>query len=293
MLRKFYLYLQKELEDERYGWQKDDVEFSADLAPNANADQKASKFCSGSFSFVFPEHKTTTVTLNFPSRRSYVEAQWMINSVDSPYHPGRHTGRLVFPLDFPASRPHIVWDSPILSAFVEKGGLCVDYPWGRPPFYDILRSLAAVVIFGPELEITTDPTVPKPKFSPHKDNSPILLKCEFAEADRDWIMRVTNFFSRAYNRTNTEGEVDISREITELQRETACQAIKDCQNHFDQGNEVKEPKVFFKTIVTQGELQKEERKWADELNGASMVTQGWGRAETFEDHFQRLGRSHL
>jgi len=283
--------LQKELEDEHYGWRKDDEHFETD-PPDAT--EKASRFLSGTFYFVFPGYEGTTVTLKFPGSRSYAEAEWTIDSRHSLYHPGSHTGRLVLPSDFPMRRPQIIWDSPILSAFVRKGRVCVDYPWKRQPFYDVLHGLAAVVIFGPELKITTDPTAPQQKYrcrSHNIERSPILLDEESSDKDKEWMMRVTSFFSRVYNRPYNDGEIDESRAIVEHQRKTALKAIADFRKHIGLHKALTEdPIIAFKQVETQGELLKEEREWADRLNDASsgMVTQAWGRAETFEEHTQRL-----
>jgi hypothetical protein len=293
MQRTFYLHMRKELEKKSYGWKIDDVDFQNDIPPDADDLQKASNFRSGKFYFGFPGHEETTVNLKFPSSRSYAEAEWSIDSDDSLYHPGSHTGRLVFPSDFPRHRPQIIWDSPILSAFVRKGRVCVDYQWQRQSLYDVLHGLAAAVIFGPELEITTDPTAPQQKYRcrRHSKRSPILLDEESGDKDKEWMMRVTSFFSRVYNRPYNDGEVDESREIVEHQRKTALKAIADFQKHIELHKALTEdPKIAFKQVVTQGELLREERVWADRLDDASsgMVTQAWGRAETFEEHTQRL-----
>jgi ubiquitin-protein ligase len=293
MQRTFYLHMQKELDNESHGWKKDDIDFLPDLPANADDVQKASKFHSGSFYFGFPGHENTTVTLKFPSSRSYAEAEWTIDSDDSLYHPGSHTGRLVFPSNFPRHRPQIIWDSPILSAFVRKGSVCVDYEWQRQPFYDVLYGLAAVVIFGPELEITTNPDAPQRKYRcrSHSKRSPILLDGESGNTDKDWMMRVMSFFSRVYNRPYNDGEIDELRQIAEIQRKTALKAIADFEEHIGLHKALtKDPNIAFKQVVTQGELQREERAWANELNDASsgMIAQGWGRVETCEEHSQRL-----
>jgi hypothetical protein len=293
MQRTFYLYMRKELENKSYGWNTDDIEFQNDIPPDADDLQKAYNFRSGRFYFIFPGHKETTVNLKFPTSRSYAEAEWSIDSDDSLYHPGSHTGRLVFPSDFPRHRPQIIWDSPILSAFVRKGRVC-DHQWQRQPFYDVLHGLAAVVIFGPELLITTDPTAPQKRYRCRSHNLkglPILLNEESDDKDKEWMMRVTSFFSRVYNRPYNDGEIDESRAIVEHQRKTALKAIADFRKHIGLHKALTEdPIIAFKQVETQGELLKEEREWADRLNDASsgMVTQAWGRAETFEEHTQRL-----
>src|SRR5882762_5922379 len=258
MLRTVYLCLHQELEKECSTWRQDDVEFQTEPPSDASVTQRASRFRSGSFYFRFPGHKTTMVTFKVPSNRSYAEAQWIINSPNSPYHPGRHTGRLVFPSDFPISRPHIIWDSPILSAFVKKGRVCIEYDWQRQSFYNILRGLAAVVIFGPELDITTDPTALAHQYRcrPHEPpRSPTLLTKESDDADKDWMMRVTNFFSRAYNRIDDDGEAGESRQIAVIERETSLKAIADFQRHIGIGTSTKDPSVTFKQVNTLRELQ--------------------------------------
>ena len=290
MQRIFYLHMLKELKDECYGWNTDDLEFQSDIPPDADDFQKALNFRSGKFYFSFPGHKETTVNLKFPSRGSYTEAEWSIDSDDSLYHPGSHTGRLVFPSDFPRHRPQIMWDSPILSAFVKKGLVCVDYQWQRQPFYVVLYSLAAVVIFGPELEITADLTALQKRYTCRPHNSkrlPILLNGDSSDKDKEWMMRVTNFFSRVYNRPYNDGEVDESRQVAEHQRKAALKAIADFQKHIDLNKALTEnPNIAFKDVFTHGELIREERVWADKLNDASLgvVTQAWGRAETFQEH---------
>jgi ubiquitin-protein ligase len=295
MLRIFYVYLQRELEE----WIEDDVEFQPDLPPNADAGQKASRFRSGLFYFPFPGHEDTTVTLKVPSSRSYAEAEWIITAPNSVYHPGRHTGRLVFPSDFPTRRPYIVWDSPILSAFVKKGRVSVGYVWRRQKLKVVLQSLAAVVIFGPELQITTDPNAPEPQYRCHSqygsnERMPILQKSKgWNDTDKEWMMRVTNFFSRVYNRIDDDGEVGESREITGIERDTPLTAIADFQKHIGINRALtRDPVVIFKQVTTLRELQREERVWANELNDASsgMATQGWGKAETFEERDQRVAR---
>jgi len=293
MLRIFYGYLRGELEE----WIEDDVDFQPDLPSNADAWQKASRFRSGLFHFPFPGYEDTTVTLKVPSSRNYAEAEWIITAPESIYHPGRHTGRLVFPSDFPTRGPHIVWDSPILSAFVKKGQVSVISVWRRQKLKVILQSLAAVVIFGPELQITTDPSAPEPQYrgrSQYGSNGgmPILQKNKsWNDADKEWMMRVTNFFSRVYNRIEGDGEVGESRKITEIERDTPLTAIADFQKHIGINMALtRDPEVIFEHVTTLQELQREERVWANELNDASsgVATQGWGRAETFEEHDQRV-----
>jgi hypothetical protein len=292
MLRIFYMHLQKELEDEHYGWRKDDEHFETN-PPDAT--EKASRFLSGTFYFVFPGYEGTTVTLKFPGSRSYAEAEWTIDSRHSLYHPGSHTGRLVLPSEFPMRRPQIIWDSPILSAFVRKGRVGVDYEWQRQPFYRVLHGLAAVVIFGPELKITTDPNAPQRNYrcSAHSERSPILLDENSTDADKERMMCFTSFFSRVYNRGYNEGDFDESQQITEMQREIAQKAINDFQQHIGLQRALTENlNVALKQVRTQGELLREERIWADKLNDASsgMATQAWGKAETFEER-SRLARS--
>lgn len=289
-------------------WEVLDEEFVCDLPADATTEQKASRFLSGTFSFCYPGHESTIVILKVPGTTNDREAEWSIISPNSYYHPGRHDGSFVLPTLYPWKHPKIYWHSPILSAFV-SGGLVSDLggvtsDWHPVPkftsFYVALHSLAAIVIFGCELDITTDPTAPIRDCRFHKLRPEVYPNND----DGDWRMRVTNFFSRVYNHFDdddnpepfadrTEGS-DVYRHITDFDRLTSVNAIEDFQKHIlKRSSSVlagRNPKVAFQDVTTLRGLLREERVWADALNNASSrpATQMWGKAETFQEHSQRL-----
>jgi hypothetical protein len=100
-------------------------------------------------------------------------------------------------------------------------------------FYTVLHSLAPIVIFGPELEVTNNPAAPQPYYRCHALEGLIFLAREGLDnTDDDWIVRVTNLFSRVYNRIDDNDNIgdfadgiegsDVFREITNSTDRPLC-----------------------------------------------------------------------
>jgi Ubiquitin-conjugating enzyme len=292
-LKVFYGYVHNEILNQKVKWEILDEEFE-DNESSASAQQRKDLFRGGTYYFCYPGHESTVVVLSVPSKTADDQAAWTIRSPNAKYHPGEHHGHLNIPLDYPSKGPRVEWESPILSAFVNTfGKLCLD-EWTWNPsgasFFSILRDLASIVIFGPELHITDDPTAPTPR-PDTVGRMAFLTRQNINDANEDWIMRVTHLFSRAYNRTDDDGELDLydggtenaqlSILISQADRETSILAIEDVQRHLapilvsdedyqrslrDSG--LTDVRQAFKGITTLRNLLKTERVWVDGINVA-------------------------
>lgn len=299
-LKWFYNYLHKEIINQSVHWEILEENFEDNINSSAPFQERCKKFSSETFSFCYPEHKSTIVILTVPSRKREFEANWTIMSSDSNYHPGKHHGSIELPSDFPWKPPHIRWESPLLSAYVSsRGKVCLYDDFWSPMggFYRLLESLASIVIFGPALNLPH--STPLPALIPGRFSrvQNILIRQKHNE-NEDWMVRVTNLFSRAYNRMDDEEDpempdsgtdgLDGSVSVTEFDKKTSITAIEDMEEHFtysidvgqadlvDRGKYIEklrsqglvDAREDFKLVTTQRQLLKFERTWVDGINAA-------------------------
>ncbi|KAF4455113.1 GPI inositol-deacylase [Fusarium albosuccineum] len=212
-LRAFYRGLNSDMQDKNIQWEVLEEIFDPN-DPNATPEQLKSRFQAGTFFFCYPGHEKTTVILTVPSKFHLHSADWTILAPNSAWHPGRHDGHLVLPSSFPFKPVKNLWDSPIVSPYVnDYGKTCTDdeYDAWSPAlssFYTILNQLAAIIIYGPELGITTDPTAPSRR--PHTLGG--LTRLELGRPDgfdAECVRRMTNLFARAYNRPDDDDDLDM------------------------------------------------------------------------------------
>ena len=290
-LKAFYTRVQKDIEEQRASWETLEENFEGNIDSSAPLLERAKKFSSGVFSFCYPGHESTIVILTVPSQRRKSEADWTIRSPNSAYHPGKHFGSIKLPDDFPFKGPYVKWESPLLSAYVNMNGkICLYDDFWSPylsSFYQILQSLASIVILGPELNIADPSLLPSlvpGAFAPTTHN---LVRQEKESPEEDWMMRVTNLFSRAYNRMDDEEDLYMSDggideqetlvPVGENDREASILAIKDMEEHYGKGQEYNEmmnrrglvdARQDFERAQTQRQLLERERVWVDGISAA-------------------------
>jgi hypothetical protein len=272
-------------------------------------------FLGGTYCFSYPGHPSTTVILTIPSKRHQMQAEWTILSPNSQWHPGRHDGYFKIPSDFPFRPPQSIWNSPIISPWVnDYGRTCVDYEYDawspvHASFYTILCHLAAIVIFGPFLDAATEADAPEGGFRIHHLGSAIGLVSQ----DPEQVRRVTNLFARAYNRPEADSELDLfdggedgspqSEKITEYHRQSTIRAIKDAQTVLAKINYksteetsrlfraacdargLSAPEADFGGVETLRQYLRKERQWADALNEGfgNVAAKGWKKAASYAE----------
>ena len=146
-------------------------------------------------------------------------------------------------------------------------------------FYQVLITLAAVIIFGPELGITQDPAAPPGQFRSHKLPMPWSWSHPETKQPYDWARGVTNFFSRAYSTSEDDLGKAIPYELAHLQsitdshRRMSLSAIQDIKSHVLKGLTVVQEiqlsmatiEASFKDAQTFKDWMETERKWANIL----------------------------
>jgi hypothetical protein len=100
-----------------------------------------------------------------------------------------------------------------------------------------LHTLAAIVIFGPELDVTSDPAAPIERAERLGDVW-FILRIESFNTENDWKMGVTHLISRAYNRMDDDDDLNLfdggidnspsSIKISDADRQTSMIAIERC-----------------------------------------------------------------
>lgn len=313
-LRAFYKYLQQDITELGRPWEVLEEEYHKEVLPSDDVDQRSRKFRGGTFSFCYPGYVSTIIILTIPSTTENHEAEWTIRSPNSTYHPGRHDGHLKVGLDFPFKHPQITWDSPILSPYVNPyGKVCFtnEDQWSprRSTFYEYLHTLAAIVIFGPELNITFDPAAPIERVE-RLGSVCFMTRVDSYDTEEDWKMRVANLFSRAYNRMDDDDDLNLfdggidnspsSIKISDADRQTSIIAIEDVYKHLaplnDQFHTIMarhnktNVRQAFERVLTLRNLLETERGWVDALNDAcgDVASHGWGRAESFRERQDRM-----
>ncbi|KAL2039711.1 hypothetical protein N7G274_007570 [Stereocaulon virgatum] len=313
-LRVFYKYLQRDITELGRPWEVLDEEYHKEVLPSDNVEQRSRKFRGGTFSFCYPGYESTIIILTISSTTENDKAEWTIRSPNSTYHPGRHDGHLRVGLDFPFRRPQVTWDSPILSPYVNPyGQVCFtnEDQWSprRSTFYEYLHTLAAIVIFGPELNITSDPAAPMERVE-RLGSVCFMTRVDVYDTEEDWKMRATNLFSRVYNRMDDDDDLNLfdggsdnsplSIKISDADRQTSITAIEDVYNHLAPHNDqfhtimAKHDKTnvrqAFEEVLTLRKLLETERVWVDALNDAcgNVACHGWGRAESFRERQERM-----
>lgn len=289
--------------------------FTEEMPENASLETKSRRFHSGTFTFIYPGHDSTMVTLKVPGSQGGLQADWTILSRDSIHHPGRHDGKLVVDNDYPFKPPKIYWDSPIVSAFVNLSGrICQPddhYHPGWADFRPYLVMIASIVLFGPEIQITNDPTLsylPEPLGLLH------FFKYSIDAEDQDWMSRVSNLYARAYNRVDDDSDLDIfddghddpvsSLQASDAHRRTSTLAIEDVATKVwpklknGQGDlfarleerGMKDLHGGFQKTTTLRSLLSLERKWVDNIEAITgMGVKGWKVCETYAEHVSHLG----
>ena len=297
-------------------WEILDEEWYDELLPTDSVDRYARKLRRGVYMFCYPGHESTIVILTIPSTTSKMSADWTIRSPNALYHPGRHDGSLTISSDFPFSPPKFRWGSPILSPYVNSSGfVCLDIDSWSPvlsSFYYYLHTLASVVIFGPDLSITTSPATPRSR--PERLGCVWFLeRIDLSSDEEDWKIRVCNLFSRAYNRTDDDEELDLfgnggdvspfSVRILDTDRQVSVLAIEDTIQHLGRPHFHEfdgflarlgrtNARADFAAVDTLKKRLEAERLWVDALNEAmgGAATHAWGLAESFEEHRHRCER---
>ena len=290
-LKAFYGRIQSQIVGQNANWETLEENFEDNIDSSAPALERAKKFSSGIFSFCYPGHESTIVILTVPSRRRASEADWTIRSPNSAYHPGKHFGSIKIPDDFPFKAPRAKWESPLLSAYVNSyGSICLyDDFWSpiQASLYQILQSLASIVILGPELNTADTSLLPSLVPGTFGTITHTLVRQQKDSPEEDWMIRVTNLFSRAYNRMDDEEDLHMSDggiddqetqvPIIENDKETSILAIKDMEEHFGQGQEYVETmksrglldaRQDFERVQTQRQLLERERVWVDGISAA-------------------------
>ena len=290
-LKAFYRFVQKDIVEQHANWEILEEIFECNIDSSAPVLERAKKFSSGIFSYCYPGHESTIVILTVPSRRRESEADWTIRSPNSAYHPGKHFGSLKIPADFPFKPPKAKWESPLLSAYVSMyGEICLyDDFWSpqQSSLYEILQSLASIVILGPELKIADRSLLSSLVPGAFGSTTQTLIRQQKDSPDEDWMIRVTNLFSRAYNRMDDEEDIHISDgsiddnetlvPVIVNDRETSILAIEDMEEHFGYGQEYTETmksrglldaRRDFERVQTQRQLIERERVWVDGINAA-------------------------
>lgn len=290
-LKFFYGCIGREIVAQPLKWETLEENFEGNIDSSAPVLERAKKFSNGIFSFCYPGHESTIVILTVPSRRRESEADWTIRSPNSAYHPGKHFGFIKIPVDFPFKPPKAIWESPLLSAYVNLyGKICLyDDFWSpsQASLYQILQSLASVVVFGPELNIADRSLLPSLVPGAFGTIGNALIRQQKDSPDEEWMIRVTNLFSRTYNRMDDEEDLHMSDggindqdtrvPITENDREISILAIKDMEEHFSHGQEYDETMKNrglldahqdFERVQTQKQLLERERAWVDGINAA-------------------------
>lgn len=309
--RAFYRSLEADIKAGKE-WEALDEVFDSEDPP---AEKRKTAFLGGTYCFCYPGYETTTIILTIPSKRNQLQADWTILSPNSQWHPGRHDGHFTIPREYPFKPPRSIWDSPIISPYVnDYGRTCIDYEYdawspAHASFYVILLQLAAIVIFGPKLEAETDAAAPDPGFRPHYLGSAEGL----VSKDAEQVRRVTNLFARAYNRPDADSELDffdggqddspLSERITDHHRQSAIQAIKGAETvlteiNYKPADEAAKcyrsacdarglttPEADFRNAETLRQYLRKERQWADALNDGfgNVATKGWKKAVSYSE----------
>ena len=304
-LQWFYHLVQRDIMNRSIGWEILEENFEDNIDSSAPVQERSKKFLSGTFSFCYPKHESTIIFLTVPGRKRDSEADWVIMSSDSLYHPGKHFGSIKIPHGFPFSKPIVTWESSLLSAYVNSvGHICLYDDFWHPgsTFYPILESLASIVIFGPALNIEPSTSLPElvPGLFSQIRNILVMQK---NSTNGDWMIRVTNLFSRAYNRMDDEEDIKLSDNsgtadgpetsvpVSENDKDTSVSAIRDMEVHFTYeyiGEEFTQPGLVerskyvenlrsqglldarkdFESVTTQKQLLTVERAWVDGINAA-------------------------
>ncbi|KAL9628880.1 MAG: hypothetical protein Q9164_007118, partial [Protoblastenia rupestris] len=211
------------------------------------------------------------------------QMEWMIETPNSEYHPGKHYGVIHdaeggYP-NMPLGRMRVAWRSPIFSPFVDLHKSYDDSLKSlRTPedeedehtnFTNLFQSIAHILVFGLSIDV---PHLSPPPFRFELQNGMdwshyISLDKPFHERNRDFKI-LSSFFSRAYNgdipdESVVAGQGNPSREDCEH----IMYAIRTFANFhiasFGGGNQPRELQEAFDGIKTQKDLSIEERRWAD------------------------------
>ncbi|KAF2171954.1 hypothetical protein M409DRAFT_18185 [Zasmidium cellare ATCC 36951] len=261
--------------------------------PPDSVDANLKLFAGGTFMAEYTGDPSTKLYLTLPSSEGDNRADWTIIAPNATFYPGKHSGHLIFPSDFPFRPPSVYWDTPLLSPFPRDGRFSGDiYDVWSPASRSVLmvvETMASLVLRSPE-EVKTSTL--KGDFVLHTLPKYRGGDLPTGRGEEDWFRQCTQFFCRAYNRID-DGEdeaVDQNGQnvaLTNYHREMSCQAVRSFTNHIlvdfceargpflVDGLEVDE---YFARIDTLEAWSAAEKRWAKMLDEKSgwMVSQDRG-----------------
>jgi ubiquitin-protein ligase len=229
----------------------------------------------GSYMASFPADQSGTTTIRVQVDDRHHQFAWSISSPKSLWYPGKHSGTITLPSDFPSTPPKIHFLTHIFSPHVDHEGvigpgITNHDTWGSEvTILDILHDIAAMLVVSPTCHWDTFLHRLLPRLRPHN-----VLKQDvmtFFNKDREAFLRATNFFSRAFAQ---DGDVlEANRVVTPDDVESTVLTITELIDHFENGRSRVLPHGFsrsnvrstFERVHTLQEYRSEEKRWARAL----------------------------